>query len=215
MIRPRWEVLFVMAGACASYTAKPIVMRPPSSYAVRAQVGSLSAGADAFDTSNQCTESLGEDVSGRFTPVQVVLENDGTEKFILERAGIKLMCGNEQLLEMVPAHVMYDEFKYNLAGAQMVGGTLGMTAAVDANEAMKADWTAKEIPAQVILGPARSISGLLYFRGRCPGRRRVMTVAVDKVSSNEVLTLEFQLGGDPARYEPKPKDRDNGPSVPQ
>jgi hypothetical protein len=216
MSRLYWATLFIVAESCATYTAKPISSRPPSAFAVRAEGGGLTAGADAFDAPGQCAESLGEDVSGRFTPVQMVLHNEGPDKFIIERDGIKLTCGSGESLELVPAHVMYDEFKHDLAGAHLVGGPLAMTAAADANESMKADWAAKEVPAQLILGQARSVNGLLYFRGRCPGRRRVMRVTAEKVNSNEALTLEFQFGVDPARYEPRSKERgDREPSTPQ
>lgn len=187
--------LAMMAG-CASYSARPIRMLPANWYAAHTQVNDLLAGAEALDTPEKSSTSLGVDITAAYSPVQFVLDNKSTDKWMVDRAEAKLKCGR-RTLDAVASQSIFVEYKNDLGTSYVVAGWIGISAASDANDAMKADWAEKEFPAQFILGPNQRKGGVLFFRGSCRSRHKTVVLAAENMTIGDDVSLELDLGANP------------------
>jgi hypothetical protein len=194
---------WIALAGCASYNARPLQLRSAAEYPAHTQGTDLVAGAEALDTAEKSSAVLGVDISGEYVAVELVLDNAGGDKWVVDRSTAKMKCaGGRKTLDAVASQSIFVQYKNDLGGAYAVGGTIGLSAASNANEAMRADWSEKEIPAQFILGPSQRKGGILFFRGTCGNDPRTITLAAERVASGNALSLEIDLGAGPKR-EPK------------
>src|SRR5229473_1428054 len=88
----RMPACVALVAGCASYNARPIRARSAAEYAAHTQVTDLVAGAEALDTPEKSSAALGVDISGEYVAVELVLDNAGADKWVVERSGAKLKC---------------------------------------------------------------------------------------------------------------------------
>jgi hypothetical protein len=182
MLRHLCNIGGFLGGACA---ARPhdIPVRAADEYTAHAKTGALSAGADLFDNAYKCNHAFGENISRTFTPVQVVLENQADDKFLVDRTETVLDCDDGSTLEPVGSAAVYSEYHTNLLAV----------AEAEHNAAKRADWAEKEWPKQLIVRPNQRVGGFLFFRGKCSGQSRAIRLTADNLKSDERVAIEIPL----------------------
>jgi hypothetical protein len=175
-------------------------MLPANWYVAHAQANDLLAGAEALDTPEKSSTSLGVDITSAYAPVQLVLDNKSTDKWMVDRSEAKLRCGRITL-EAVASQSIFVEYKNDLGASYWLGGWIGLSAASSANEEMRADWAEKEFPAQVILGPNQRKGGVLFFRGSCRAKKKIVVLAAENITIGDDVSLELDLRAKPESEE--------------
>jgi len=179
--------------AVGCYSAEQLNVEPPTSYALNEKRGAVTVGVKPYATTEDTRAMFGADVTHRYLPVLVVVQNDDVEVKIVERAEVMLVSSDGVELRPITAQRAARTFKYSMADSE----AWSPKASVNANEPggpMERDWIRKELPATTNLRQGKRVGGIVYF-SRAGKPPYVLRVDLLGMKSQKTDNIEIGLPG--------------------
>lgn len=179
--------------SCASYSGRPVEIRPPNTYSAHVAQGDVVVGGEAYFSREKAGPVFDADVTSHFMPVLLTVRNDATEFVTIQRSDMILMSSDGKASRPAGWQTMYHEFKSDVAGDTLALGLMAGGAAEEANDKMGEDWQQKQFPEQSTLTRGRGAGGFVYFRQN-PGKPPfTVRIVANKMKSQKVIGIELPL----------------------
>ncbi len=195
--------LLVLLGpvSCATYRPRRIDIRPVGEYPNMSTAEGISVAADPYGTEEKAKEGFQKDVTRKgFLPVNLIFENDTSERVRIHRETIEFVDENGVIHRPVNSKAMFENLKFSavahfVAGSviSVVVGAVSSVSAVLANQKMKADWSQKEIPEDLIIPPGRKMNGFVYFKFPEGETTRLSKLCLESETINSRKRIRIEL----------------------
>lgn len=172
------------------YSADRLSIEAPTTLPLNERVGAVTVGARPYVTAEESRAMFGADVTHRYLPVLVVVQNDDTEVKIVERAEVLLASSDGVELRPITAQRAARAFEYALGDDEAWSPKASMNSH-DPGGPMERDWMQKELPATTNLRQGKRVGGIVYFSraGKPP-----YTLRVDVLGMKSQKTQSIEIG---------------------
>lgn len=151
------------------YSAEELSIRAPVEYAIHLEPARVAVGVEPYVEAEDAKAMLGADVTKKFVPVLVVIENKDEEVKLVERAEMSLMADDGTALRPIGWDTMVRRFSHELDDPD-AWGPGAASRQYDLTSDRAQDWKRKGFPEDTHLRPGKRLGGIVYFsRPPVPG----------------------------------------------
>jgi hypothetical protein len=188
--------IFVSSG-CASYKGGARQYRDATEFGSVYRENGISVAAEALTESDRIKAGFYENLMEKdYYPIEVVVKNGTDQRLLVQKDQIELASRFGRTIRRTQAQAMTEEFEHNKMAYALLGfGIFSYMSADEANKKMASDWTAKELPRELIVNPNRNASGFIYVKmpkGEKPTDME-LRVPVENLETKAVSVARIQL----------------------
>lgn len=184
-----------LLGGCATYKSQVVNTERIEAYRNAKEVNGIAIAAEPYDTAAKAKGAFYVDVTSKnIKPLQLVIDNKSDDSVMIPRSEMLLIDKTGTEIKPVNSDYVYGRFEKNeLAYAFWGFGIFSYMSAEQANEKMKADWYAKELPEERTIISKRKASGFVFFETGEHLSGKTLSVNVLNLKTNQYTKVDVPL----------------------
>ncbi|BBD07193.1 hypothetical protein [Desulfovibrio ferrophilus] len=190
-------LVMILGTGCATHKVKDVPVKKLSDYSCYTCDNDIEVAIDVYAETEKTKQAFYADLNSKqFYPIHILLKNNTNGRLFVLRDGIVLNDPVGTEFKHTRSAAMYEDFEHNKMAYALLGfGIFSYMSAEDANNKMKADWSEKEFPDEMIINSGRVNSGFAYLKlpeGVRP-EGKTLSIDVEDMESHERRTVVVQL----------------------